>query len=227
MKKIFGNQSVLNSLFLTVLLLFGTVSPARSAIARFTNLDQSLTKYSQSQLVTMKVEEKQFSNLLGKEKKVAGVVSLSKGKFRYDIKGNEDSMILFDGKYLWTVQFPNKDLGGRVQITKTRSGKVANSQLILNLLGEPRNVYNQFTVQQESAGAEESVYVLTPKNRKSNLKHVSLFLNNKNLQIQRLKYRDDVENEVDLTIKDTDFVSKPTGSVFEFTPPKNSQVIEL
>ena len=213
--------------FVALALMVPFLTPARSATPRYAQLDQSLTKYSQSPLVTLKVEEKQISGLLGQEKKVAGVVSLSKGKFRYDIKGNEDSMILFDGQYLWTVQYPNKDLGGRIQVTKTRSGKVPNSQLILKLLGEPRNIYNQFAVKEESLNQDELQYTLTPVNRKSNLRLIYIYLSKKTLQIQRLKYRDDVDNEVDLTIKDTDFVAKIAGGVFEFTPPKNAQVIEL
>ena len=73
--------------------------------------------------LVFQVEKSLSSEFLDKPQVSQGKISLTSGKLRWETTSPEKSLILFDGKILWTQQSPNSDFPGPDQVTKTRSTK--------------------------------------------------------------------------------------------------------
>ena len=99
-----------------LLLLIMFAIPAIGTAKSPSLFDQSIKKYQKSKMVSMNVEKTVVSEILAKETTYSGQIKLSSGKFRWENEKPEKTLLLFDGKNLFSVQYPSKEFNTGTQV---------------------------------------------------------------------------------------------------------------
>lgn len=183
-------------------------------------------KYAASKLITMKVTKTVRSELLDKETKYLGNISLAGQKFRLDTNTPDKALILFDGSVLWNVQFPSKELGGNTQVLKSKLGKKNKSQILLSALLDKKSLKKNFKVLKEEKGKPHLISI-APVTKDLSVKEIDLSIDDAKKTLSKISYKDDVGNLTTMEFSDITFSSKPSKDLFKFQLPKDAQVTEL
>ena len=182
--------------------------------------------YRSAKLVEMAVEKTVKSELLGKETKHVGKIFLANGKFRWENTTPEETLLVFDGTTIWSVQTPPKEFGGPVQVAKGKVDKKTKSQLLIStLLGE--DLEKNFKVLKEEKVGSDSKIEIAPKGDGLTVKTLTLLIDTKKSELKELSYKDDIGNLTTLVFSNLKFKSKGDKSLFKFKPPKGAQVTDL
>ncbi|MFS4458863.1 LolA family protein [Bdellovibrio sp. HCB2-146] len=207
---------------ITLLLL--SVSFALVAHAAPNKTLKALSKhYRSAKLVEMKVEKTLKSELLGKETRHSGKIFLANGKFRWENTVPEETLLVFDGSTIWSVQVPPKEFGGEPQVAKGKVDKKTKSQiLIASLLGE--DLEKNFKVVKDDKNGNIEV---APKGNDLTVKSLNLSIDTKKSELKELSYKDDIGNLTTIKFSDIQFKSKANNKLFQYQPPKGAQVSEL
>lgn len=207
-------------------LLVGFCLFFNSAFAASKNtLADVAAKYRKSNLVTIQLVKTVKSTLLGKETKYKGTVYLATNKFRLNIDEPDKSQIIFDGKTIWNVQFPPKELPGPVQVAKSKLDKNSKKQILLSTLIAKDGIKENFKITKEEKLDEGMKFSLVPLKGELNIK--SLDVTVKNNKISSINYADDVGNTTTFVFEKTEFSSKPSSQLFKYKVPKDAQVTNL
>lgn len=185
------------------------------------------SKYRNSKLVKIQTDKKVTSELLGKSTTYQGVISLSKGKFRWENQTPEQSLLLFDGDTIWNVQYPPKDLGGPVQVAKAKLDKNTKSQILISTLIGKEPIDKNFRVLSETTENGVLSVELQPRSGDLRVKDLSMNVDVKSKQITKISYKDDVDNITEINFKKTEFLSKENKELFKYKIPKDAQVTNL
>ena len=78
----------------------------------------------------MNVEKTVTSEMLAKETTYSGKIKLSNGKFRWENESPEKTLLLFDGKNLFSVQYPSKEFNTGTQVAKSKIDEKGKKQSI-------------------------------------------------------------------------------------------------
>jgi outer membrane lipoprotein carrier protein len=184
-------------------------------------------KYRNSKLVKIDTEKKVTSELLGKTTNYQGVISLAEGKFRWENETPEQSLLLFDGETIWNVQYPPKDLGGPVQVAKAKLDKNTKSQILITTLIGKEPITKNFKILNEKTDQDIMTVELEALSGDIRVKALSLDVNVKSKQFQKISYKDDVDNTTEITLKKTVFLNKENKDLFKYKIPKDAQVTNL
>lgn len=188
-------------------------------------LDDVVSKYRTSKLVSMDVVKTVKSKVLSKETKFVGKIYLSQSKFRWDTETPEKTQIIFDGKTIWNVQHPSVELPGPVQVAKAKVDKNTKKQILLATLLGTTEVKKNFKVLKTEKQKEEKLYFLEPKGSDLQVKDLVIHIANK--KISAISFKDDIGNQTDMNFKNIEFSKKDKSKLFNYTPPKDAQVITL
>lgn len=190
-------------------------------------LQQVTKKYRDSKLVEMTVDKVVKSELLGKETKYSGKIYLGSGKFRWENTTPEKSLLVFDGKTIWSEQTPPKELGGPVQVAKGKVDKKTRSHiLITTLLGS--DVEKSFKINKEDKDGELLKLSVSPKTEDLTIQSLQLVLNPKEGTLKEVSYKDDIGNLTTLSFSKISFAPKKVKkNLFKYQPPKGAQVTDL
>lgn len=202
-------------------------SPTTQAIAEPDLLTETQTKYSKAKYIKMDVEKVFTLTALNKEKRSGGKLFLApKGRFRLEIEEPEKSLIVIDGKNIWIVQYPivKED---KIQIMHSKLKTQLRSQVILSFLMGQGKVKNQFKILNKKTQDDEVTFILEPKEEGSDLKDINLVIDAKEKIIDKISYKDNLENKVSFVFKNKKFDEKFDESKFKFKIPKNSEVSEM
>lgn len=206
----------------------GSLQPASSADLKTVKaLDK---KYQDAPLVEMDVEKLVKLGLLGTEKKSAGKITMSKGRLRMELEGDEKSLLVINSKKFWAVTFPGaefKDAPVQV-ITGDMGSKKSQSQSMLSLLtqGGFLKFFNATGVQKGADG--ESVFFLQPKKEQTDFKRAQLKVSADAKEIRELRYWDQRDNETVMAFKSVKFGNqKPKDQTFSYTPPSNAEIMKM
>jgi outer membrane lipoprotein carrier protein len=180
-------------------------------------------KYRAAALVTMKVDKTIKSELMDKETKYEGEISLSGEKFRLDTKTPEKALILFDGSTLWNVQYPSEDLGGSVQVLKSKINKTNRSQILLSALLDRKSLKKNFKVVKD----EKTKLTIAPLTEDLTVKSIDLVLDADKKVLTEVSYKDDVGNLTTMNFSDIKFSKKQSKDLFKFKVPDGAQVTDL
>jgi len=197
------------------------------AFAKASILDQVLLKYHKAALVEAPVERTTEPAFGGKKKISNGKVLASGSLFRWEVDTPEKSLIVFDGSTLWTVQYLPKEFGGGEQISKSKIDKKNRGQLLITQILQPDAFYKVFKSKKTNETGDRVEYDLEVIEKELTLKKVKLVVNKSKLFIAELRYSDEIDNKIVLAFKEPQFLSKKNQKLFQYTPPKGSQVTEL
>lgn len=182
--------------------------------------------YSKKPFLEAEVEKTLKSDLLGKETLHKGNISLGNGKFRWETKTPEETLLVFDGTYIWNVQYPNKDFGGQIQVAKGKPDKKNKSHLIfLSLLG--KDLSKNFKIVNEEKQDGDFLLTVEPKSGDLAVKDLKIGVRGDEYTISKISYVDDIGNLTTLKFLKIKFKSKIENKVFKYSPPKGAQVTDL
>jgi outer membrane lipoprotein carrier protein len=182
--------------------------------------------YRSAKLVEMAVDKTVKSELLGKETKYSGKIFMANGKFRWENTTPEETLLVFDGTTIWSVQTPPKEFGGPVQVGKGKVDKKTRSQLLIStLLGE--DLEKSFKVLKEEKVGADSKIEIEPKGDGLTVKTLSLLIDTKKSELKELSYKDDIGNLTTISFSKIQFKQKANNKLFKYQPPKDAQVTNL
>ncbi len=210
---------------LSIIALCAHVSLSAPSSSTVSPLDAVVAKYRTSKIVSMDVVKTVKSKVLNKETKFVGKIYLSQSKFRWDTETPEKTQIIFDGKTIWNVQHPSAELPGPVQVAKSKIDKNTKKQILLATLLGTSEVKKNFKVLKTEVLKDEKVYFLEPKGSDLQVKDLVIHIANK--KISAVSYKDDIGNQTDMNFRNIEFGKKDKSKLFNYTPPKDAQVITL
>ncbi|MGZ3743353.1 MAG: LolA family protein [Pseudobdellovibrionaceae bacterium] len=200
---------------------------SKKQVSAIAVLKEVSNKYRNSKLVKIETSKKVTSELLGKTTNYQGIIYLSQGKFRWQNETPEQSLLLFDGEYIWNIQYPPKDLGGPIQVAKAKLDKNTKSQILISILIGKEPLEKNFKVIQEKT--EQDVLSVELQSRTGDIRVKGLTLNvdmNSKL-ITKITFKDDVDNMTEIEMKKTEFLPKENRELFKYKIPKDAQVTNL
>lgn len=189
-------------------------------------------KYRAAALTKMDIEKTIKAELTG-DKVSEGQMFLSKGVFRMDIQKPEKSLVVFDGKYIWSEQPANADFGGKTQVTKAKIDKKNVTQKLVTEIFEKGVLQKLFKVESEKKTFDEKykhdvvVIRATPKTKDLSLKLLILGVDPDKQIVTEIGYVDDIDNQTIMRFSNIEFKSENDKKLFEYKPAKDAQVTDL
>lgn len=189
-------------------------------------LDLTL-RYRQAKMVRMKMDRTVTSELTGTKNSYAGEIALSGKKFRLDQTAPEKNMAVYDGKTLWTVQFPPAEFkDGPTQVTKQQI-KPGDGNAVLTSLLTQGKMTDRFEIVASTKDATVATYELKPKKADMNITKLKLKIELEKRLVRELTVWDEVGNESAFVFPEVLFFSIVEANLFKYSPPKGAQVIQL
>lgn len=211
---------------LTSFVVFQAFSKGVVPKENHTELKSVFQKLKNAALVTMDVEKKTKSELMGTETTAPGVIYLSQEKFRWDTDGKEKSRIIYDGKNLWTIQDPPKGFKVPPQVTKMKMDKKSEGQVLLKSLFNDK-FDSQFKVTKTTKTSNGLVYYLVPTKKNETMIHEMEVRIDSNNELKEISYMDEVQNKIQVMINKIVVSKKADPKLFQYKPPADAQVTEI
>ncbi len=182
-------------------------------------VDAVLSKYRKAKSLQAKVTKTVVQELVGSETKSDGDFYFSKGKLRLEFGEPENSKLVYDGKTVWLESRLDDKT---VQVMKLRSNELKKSDSLLAALFERKDILKNFKLLETKESEGVKTYKFEPNDKKkTEVQFLELALKNK--ELQRISYKDQVENQVSF-----DFQNLSKGSVapskFTYKVPKGANV---
>lgn len=204
---------------------------SKSAQAKTTGakeVNEVLAAYRKAPGIKAGIKKTVVQEAMGTETKGQGEFYFAKGKLRMDIQSPEKSTLVYDGKIVWfESRLEGLDGGDEtIQVTKMKTGKLKKTDSLMATLFEEKDILNTFKLT-NSATDKSGVktFAFQPKDKKKTEVQL-LEIGLKNKDIQRIMYRDQVENKVSF-----EFSNMTKGSVsadkFKYVLPKKAEVTEI
>jgi outer membrane lipoprotein-sorting protein len=188
-------------------------------------LQKILSKLRSAGLLTLEVEKKTKSELLGNETKAPGKIYVSANKFRWDSNGDENSKIIYDGQNIWTVQEPPRGFKAPPQITKMKLGKKSEGQVFLNSLFK-ENFKDYFDITKKTQIDQNWKFHLKPLQKNIGISELIILVSPQS-ELKEISYVDEIQNKIVVQISKITTSKTANGKLFQFKPPTGSQVNEL
>lgn len=183
-------------------------------------------KYRTAKLVEMDVEKDVKLELQGRETKYEGKIWLANGKFRWENSKPEETLLVFDGTTIWSVQIPPKEFGGAPQVARGKVDKKTKSQILISsLLGG--DLEKSFKVVKEEKENGTSKIEVAPQGTDLQVKSLDLLVDSKKSELQQISYKDDLGNLTVMKFSNIKFLKKADNTKFKYQPPKGAQVTDL
>lgn len=212
---------------ISTLIFVLTLSISGLAAQKTNETLQKLSKtYLAAKLVEMNVEKTVKLELQGRETKYDGKIYLANGKFRWENTTPEETLLVFDGSTIWSVQIPPKEFGGAPQVARGKVDKKTKSQILIStLLGG--NLEKNFKVVDEKKENGTSKIEVAPKTGELQVKALTLTVDTKKSQLTEISYKDDLGNLTTMKFSNIKFLKKADNTKFKYEPPKGAQVTDL
>lgn len=211
-------------IFVSISLLFSL--SVFAAAAGKGALQKVTKKYRATKLVEMKVEKSVKSELLGKETKYDGKIFMASGKFRWENFTPEKTLLVFDGKTIWSEQSPPAEFGGPVQVAKGKVDKKTRSNILISSLFDGE-VQKNFQVLSEKKDGDVITMEVKPLHDDLTVKNLNIVVDTKENILKQVSYKDDIGNVTTMNFTDVKFLAKEKKNLFKYQPPKDAQVTEL
>jgi chaperone LolA len=188
-------------------------------------LQKVLSKYKNSKFTSATVERKLTQSLQGKTSVSQGQVFLSGSLFRLELKGKEETTIVFDGKKIWTET--KNESEKQPQVTSMRVGGKAQNQLLLNEVFVQGKLLERFNVLSATRSGDSILFDLEPNKNVASVSSLKVSIDAKNTVLEEFTYFDELENETSYKFSEQKFDQKMSSKKFKYTPPKGVLVTEL
>lgn len=139
------------------------------------------------------------------------------GLFRWDTQKPFAQQIIANGQSVW-VYDPDLQQATRHKLDQ----QVGNTPALL-LSGDSKKIASSFSVSQEKAPGKLSVFILKPRDKEAVFESLRVTFNGSQLNSMQLK--DSLGQRTDISFSQIQVNGKIAESIFQFTPPKDVDVI--
>lgn len=202
--------------------LMGQAKPAAKPLSA-KDVEIVLAKYRQASALQAKVKKTVVQETMGTEVVSTGDFYFSKGRLRLDFLEPEKTTLVYDGKFVWLEsRLDDKN----IQVTKMRTNELRRSKSIVTALFEKNDILKSFKMLKAKEENGVKNYFFEPRKKMAGDEIQMLHVVLKNKEIERISYKDQLENTVSF-----DFSNLTKGNVpaskFSYQIPKNAQVTEI
>ncbi len=178
------------------------------------SVKMNFTKKTSSEFGFNKVEKGYFT----------GVFQRKNSLFRLEIP--KKSILIFDGKQVWSVVFPASGFNYPPQVLKSRKGKALELNKFWSSIFGFADIEENFTILSMKWGLrkELAIYTLKPKRGTASLNKFVLKINRFARIIQELSYTDDLGNQMSYVFSNVRLTEKIKKDIFKFKIPEGSIV---
>lgn len=183
-------------------------------------------KYQKQHGIHLQLKKTITLGMLGSKKTSEGEVWLKNGKMKLVIHKPQASKIVAGSQFLWIESAPPEDFeGAKVQVLRASlNSKQAKSQGLIQLLTQG-GVLKYFRVSGIQKEGKTVRYFLQPDQQSVEFKRAQIEVNPDTKVISLLRYWDQMDNETTFEFSKSQFNQKLAESVFQYSPPKNAEVI--
>ena len=135
---------------------------------------------------------------------------------------SEHQTIVTDGVTVWAYTPANNQVV--VDHFKENQNSLSPEQFILNL---PTDYYSTLLAPEEAAGTTLLTLKLTPRDDRSFVKYVKVWVEEKSWMIRKILILDVNDTETTYTIKDMKLNTNVQETAFVFSPPPGTEVVDL
>lgn len=212
---------------LCMVLTVGFGAGAAQKNAKIIELQSVLNKIQKASFVQMQTKRTVLSELMGTETVYEGTLSFSQKLFRWDHQLPEKSMILFDGKVFWSVQYTDKNDNKKMNISKSTQRNLIEKQNGISVFVGNSQVAKSFKVKKSTEEKGQVTLELESVTQNPQLQNLKVVYLKKDLALKSLEFLDEVGNLTKIDFLNTKFQSKAPTKFFSFKPPQGAQVTEL
>ena len=225
--------NLITSIFILSILVFDKTQAAKSE-----EFPQELSKllykvksrYQKAPSVKMDFTKKIKSNF-GFDQESEGFFKglFKKNSHFFRLEVPKKTLLIFDGKNIWSMTYPPKGFKGPVQVIRGNKDQIQGFDQIWSSLFGSQEIEKNFKIisMKWEKDGEEAVYSLSPKDKKISLQSFRLKINHLARVIQELSYKDDLDNWTTYTFKNIRLTEKTDKKDFSFKPPKGAVVEKL
>ena len=218
------NKKLLNgacALVLSILTLFGALASGQTTFIA----DKVMEKYSKSPGIKAKFEKTDYKKTLGLNQKATGILNYADGKINLVIDSDRKSEIIFNGKKLWIIDYPDLDFDpkGKRKVTEIEDHKPALAQQLVNLFKSPEQFKDNFKIIKTKDNGK--MYVIEYSSKDKAIKDFKVEFNTYKNLINSITFTDDVQTETKIEFKQTEFLKKAPAGIFEYKRHKNDEVM--
>ena len=189
-------------------------------------LQSILDRYRRSKTLTSRLVKVMELSLLETKETSYGRLYFSKDKLRIEFTHPEKSLLVINGPNIWIERRFPKEFGDQIQVIKIPISQKKNLQNPLAAFLKYEDSLDTFQVVHTQQGPQ-SVYQLTPKNKKDypNVVKIKVIVRDNN--IKKFSYWDELENKTTYIFNQFQFNLRIPKSRFLYSPPKDVKVTEI
>lgn len=187
-------------------------------------LETALSQFQGNRFCEIKMVRHYQSELLQSQKTSDSVFYQRGSKFRLEQVDSTKSVLIFDGKSLWVLEFEGPNSSEPEQVSRSNS---KNSNPKLKQILDYRFLKSNFDITKEENESIDTHYSLTPIDKKQFSDLLDLKVVIKAGQLSSLSYQDEMENKIRYEVRSIQCKKKAPKGLFNFEPKDKSTVIEL
>jgi outer membrane lipoprotein-sorting protein len=209
-------------LIITTLSIFSVAATEKKSI-----FIQALNKYSNAAAVKSQFIKTDIKKTLGINKTSKGEMIYAKGKINISVTpvNEKKSEIIYDGKNLWIVEYPDLDFDpkGKRKVTEIKDHKPALAEQIVGLFKNPEQFLKTFKVSSDTSDGKMNKVKFESKDKA--IQNFEIELNSYKLLINAIQFTDDVQTETRIEFTQTEFLKKAPKNIFEYKRKKDDEVM--
>jgi outer membrane lipoprotein-sorting protein len=181
-----------------------------------------LASYRQAKALHASVKKTVEQETMGTSMKSQGEFYFSKGKMRLEMREPERTTLVYDGKIIW---FESRADEEHIVVTKMKAMELRRSDSLLATLFDRKDVLQKFNLKSSTRDGSLKEFNFEPKDKKkSDIQSLEISLKGKD--IQRISYKDQIDNRVTLEFSDLTKGKVPADK-FAYKAPKHAEIQEL
>jgi chaperone LolA len=158
-----------------------------------------------------------YSNI---EQNISGMLKMKKPK-HYRVESDQQTIVT-DGKTVWAYSHANNQV--IIDTYKENSNSISPEQFMLNL---PANYYASLMGYDKQAGGNIILLKLVPKDDRSFVKSVKVFVEENTWMLRKIVILDVNETETTYAVKDMKLNTNIKEKTFTFEIPAGSEIVDL
>jgi outer membrane lipoprotein-sorting protein len=186
---------------------------------------QILKKYSKSAGVRIDFSKTDFKKTIGIKKISQGQLQYSAGKINVLTTGEKKVEIIYNGKNLWVIEYPDLDFNPKAQrkVTEIFDQKPALAQQIVSLFQDSAEFLKNFKILSDKKDGKMQTVMFESKDK--SIQNFQVEFNTSKMLINSIEFTDDVQTLTHIEFKQTEFLKKSPENIFEYKRLKNDEVM--
>jgi hypothetical protein len=186
---------------------------------------KTLTKYSEANGIKAQFIKTDYKKTLGTKKSVPGEMKYSNGKINITISSDLKSEIIYNGRKLWIIEYPDLDFNpkGHRKVTEINNHKPALAQQIVGLFQNPNKFLKKFKIISEKSDGKMKTAHFESKDK--GIQNFQVEYSTKKQLINSIRFVDDVQTETHIEFSKTEFLKKAPTGAFEYKSKKDDEVM--